>query len=198
MVYLDKKALREAMIKKRKEITQDEKAKKSNAIKEKLFETEHYKNADFIFTFISTDEEIDTHNIIRESLKKGKRIGVPITLPKERKLVVSEIKDFDNELEMGFYGILSPKKEYIREISPNEVDVVLVPGLIFREDGFRIGYGGGYYDRFLRDAKSAVKIGLCYEIQIDEDIPIEMHDIPVDYIITEKRIIDCKNNRKQG
>jgi len=198
VVYLDKKALREAMIKKRKEITQDEKAKKSNAIKEKLFETEHYKNADFIFTFISTDEEIDTHNIIRESLKKGKRIGVPITLPKERKLVVSEIKDFDNELEMGFYGILSPKKEYIREISPNEVDVVLVPGLIFREDGFRIGYGGGYYDRFLRDAKSAVKIGLCYEIQIDEDIPIEMHDIPVDYIITEKRIIDCKNNRKQG
>ena len=195
---MDKKALREAMIKKRKEITQDEKAKKSNAIKEKLFETEHYKNADFIFTFISTDEEIDTHNIIRESLKKGKRIGVPITLPKERKLVVSEIKDFDNELEMGFYGILSPKKEYIREISPNEVDVVLVPGLIFREDGFRIGYGGGYYDRFLRDAKSAVKIGLCYEIQIDEDIPIEMHDIPVDYIITEKRIIDCKNNRKQG
>lgn len=196
MVYLDKKALRETMIEKRKKISQDERIKKSNEIKKRLFETEHYKNANFIFTFVSTDEEIDTHDIIRESLKKGKRIGVPITLPKEKKLVVSEIKDLDNELEMGFYGILTPKKEYIREISPEEIDVVLVPGLIFREDGFRIGYGGGYYDRFLRDAKSVVKIGLCYEMQIYEDIPVDIYDIPVDYIITEKRIIDCKSNRK--
>jgi len=91
---------------------------------------------------------------------------------------------------------LTPKKEYVREISSEEIDVVLVPGLIFREDGFRIGYGGGYYDRFLRDAKSVVKIGLCYEMQIYEDIPVDIYDIPVDYIITEKRIIDCKSNRK--
>ncbi len=192
MVYLDKKTLRKVMIEKRKSISQEERIKKSKKIKERLFSTEYYKNANFIFTFISTQEEVDTHNIIRESLEKGKRIGVPITLPKEKKLLVSEIKNMDEELEMGFYDILTPKKEYIREIPPEEIDIVLVPGLIFREDGFRIGYGGGYYDRFLRNVKDVVKIGLCYEMQLYEDIPIASHDVPVDYIITEKRIIDCK------
>ena len=192
MVYLDKKTLRKVMIEKRKSISQEERIKKSKKIKERLFSTEYDKNAYFIFTFISTQEEVDTHNIIRKSLEKGKRIGVPITLPKEKKLLVSEIKNMDEELEMGFYDILTPKKEYIREIPPEEIDIVLVPGLIFREDGFRIGYGGGYYDRFLRNVKDVVKIGLCYEMQLYEDIPIASHDVPVDYIITEKRIIDCK------
>lgn len=196
MVFLDKKALRENMIIRRKNLSEKERMFKSNKIKEKLFNLEQYKKANFIFSFISTEEEVNTHDIIKESISSGKRVGVPVTIPKEKKLIVSEIRDFDKELEVGYYNILTPKKEYIREVSPEKIDIVLVPGLIFRKDGYRIGYGGGYYDRFLSNIKSVIKIGICFEMQILEDIPIDDYDIPVDLIITEERIIDCKSNRK--
>mgnify|MGYP003762947243 FL=1 len=180
----------------RKNIPQEERKEKSNRIKERLFSLELFKKANFIFTFISTEEEVDTHEIIKESINMGKRIGVPITLSKEKRMMVSEIQDFASELEIGYYNILTPKKEYIREVDPEEIDMVLVPGLIFREDGYRIGYGGGYYDRFLGGIDSVIKIGLCYEMQLSEDIPIDTYDIPVNYIITEERLIDCKGNKK--
>jgi len=195
-VFLDKKALRKAMMERRKNIPQEERKEKSNRIKERLFSLELFKKANFIFTFISTEEEVDTHEIIKESINMGKRIGVPITLSKEKRMMVSEIQDFASELEIGYYNILTPKKEYIREVDPEEIDMVLVPGLIFREDGYRIGYGGGYYDRFLGGIDSVIKIGLCYEMQLSEDIPIDTYDIPVNYIITEERLIDCKGNKK--
>ncbi|NLY77585.1 MAG: 5-formyltetrahydrofolate cyclo-ligase [Tissierellia bacterium] len=193
---MDKKALRKAMMERRKNIPQEERKEKSNRIKERLFSLELFKKANFIFTFISTEEEVDTHEIIKESINMGKRIGVPITLSKEKRMMVSEIQDFASELEIGYYNILTPKKEYIREVDPEEIDMVLVPGLIFREDGYRIGYGGGYYDRFLGGIDSVIKIGLCYEMQLSEDIPIDTYDIPVNYIITEERLIDCKGNKK--
>lgn len=195
MVILDKKALRKAMIEERRKLSNEENIQKSMDIRNKLFNLEKYKKSNFIFTFISTDEEVDTHNIIKESINMGKRIGVPITVPKERKLLVSEVKNFETELEMGYYDILSPKKDFIREVSPNVIDIVLVPGLIFTKDGYRVGYGGGYYDRFLSQIEDVIKIGICFDMQITEEIPTDQYDIPVDYIITEERIIDCKEYR---
>lgn len=195
MVNLDKKVLRKSMISKRKELSIEDKQKKSREIQLKLFNLDIYKDSNFIFTFISTEEEVDTHNIIKDSLKNGKRIGVPVTFPKERKMIVSEIKDFDNELELGFYNILTPKKEFIREVDPSILDLVLVPGLIFSKNGYRVGYGGGYYDRFLEQTEDVIKVGICFDMQIADEVPIGKYDIPVDYIITEKRIIDCKEHR---
>lgn len=183
------------MISKRKELSIEDKQKKSREIQLKLFNLDIYKDSNFIFTFISTEEEVDTHNIIKDSLKNGKRIGVPVTFPKERKMIVSEIKDFDNELELGFYNILTPKKEFIREVDPSILDLVLVPGLIFSKNGYRVGYGGGYYDRFLEQTEDVIKVGICFDMQIADEVPIGKYDIPVDYIITEKRIIDCKEHR---
>lgn len=192
---MDKKVLRQAMIKKRAGLSKEERFKKSKSIKDKLFDFEPFQKSNFIFTFISTDEEVDTHNIIKESINTGKRIGVPITVPKGRKLIVSELKDFDKDLELGFYDILAPKDEHLREVSPSLVDAVLVPGLIFTKEGFRIGYGGGYYDRFLGKTKDLIKIGVCFEMQMSDEVPIGSYDIPVDYIITEEKIISCEQFR---
>jgi len=188
---LDKKVMRKEMLENRSKLTKKEIREKSNKIKEKLMGLEKFKEAQVIFSFISFGDEVDTHEIIKESLKLGKRVGVPVTIPEGRKLLVSELYDFDKELELGYYDILAPKEEYIREIHPKEIDVVLVPGVVFTPAGYRIGYGGGYYDRFFSKNKDIYKIGLCFDMQIADEIPIDLYDIPVDIIITEDRIIDC-------
>lgn len=188
---MDKKVMRKEMLENRSKLTKEEIREKSNKIKEKLMRLEKFKEAQVIFSFISFGDEVDTHEIIKESLKLGKRVGVPVTIPEGRKLLVSELYDFDKELELGYYDILAPKEEYIREIHPKEIDVVLVPGVVFTPAGYRIGYGGGYYDRFFSKNKDVYKIGLCFDMQIADEIPIDLYDIPVDIIITEDRIIDC-------
>lgn len=188
---MDKKVMRKEMLENRSKLTKKEIREKSNKIKEKLMRLEKFKEAQVIFSFISFGDEVDTHEIIKESLKLGKRVGVPVTIPEGRKLLVSELYDFDKELELGYYDILAPKEEYIREIHPKEIDVVLVPGVVFTPAGYRIGYGGGYYDRFFSKNKDVYKIGLCFDMQIADEIPIDLYDIPVDIIITEDRIIDC-------
>lgn len=193
---MNKRALRQSMILNRKRLGKEKIAEKSKKIQFNLFNLEEYKKSNFIFTFISTEYEVDTHNIIRYSIKNKKRVGVPITIPKEKKMIVSEILDFDKELEMGYYNILTPKKEYIRKVSTDIIDLVLVPGLIFSKDGYRIGYGGGYYDRFLKDM-NVIKVGVCFNMQLKDEFPISKHDIPVDLIITEDKIINCKEFREK-
>lgn len=190
MVILDKKTLRQEIMRKRSRLSKEEIMEKSTEIKNKLFQLEEFKAANFIFSFISFEDEIYTHNIIKESLAMNKRIGVPITVDKPRKLLVSEIKDFNKELEIGYYNILAPKKEFERIVAPSVIDLVLVPGLAFDKEGYRTGYGGGYYDRFFAISnKNMVKVGLCFDLQIVTEVPKDPYDIPVDYIITEDRII---------
>ncbi len=179
---------------KRSKLTWEIIKEKSHIIEERLFNLEEYQKSNFIFSFISFKDEVHTHEIIKNSLNMGKRIGVPVTVIKPRKLLVSELKDFEKELEIGYYGILTPKKEYQRILSPNIVDLVLVPGVAFDVEGYRVGYGGGYYDRFFSSLKKdVIKIGLCYDLQILSQVPRDPYDIPVDLIISENRLIYCKN-----
>lgn len=194
MVKLDKKSIRKEIMEKRSKLTWEIIKEKSHIIEERLFNLEEYQKSNFIFSFISFKDEVHTHEIIKNSLNMGKRIGVPVTVIKPRKLLVSELKDFEKELEIGYYGILAPKKEYQRILSPNIVDLVLVPGVAFDVEGYRVGYGGGYYDRFFSSLKKdVIKIGLCYDLQILSQVPRDPYDIPVDLIISENRLIYCKN-----
>jgi len=191
---LDKKSIRKEIMEKRSKLTWEIIKEKSHIIEERLFNLEEYQKSNFIFSFISFKDEVHTHEIIKNSLNMGKRIGVPVTVIKPRKLLVSELKDFEKELEIGYYGILTPKKEYQRILSPNIVDLVLVPGVAFDVEGYRVGYGGGYYDRFFSSLKKdVIKIGLCYDLQILSQVPRDPYDIPVDLIISENRLIYCKN-----
>ncbi|NLV75758.1 MAG: 5-formyltetrahydrofolate cyclo-ligase [Tissierellia bacterium] len=191
---MDKKSIRKEIMEKRSKLTWEIIKEKSHIIEERLFNLEEYQKSNFIFSFISFKDEVHTHEIIKNSLNMGKRIGVPVTVIKPRKLLVSELKDFEKELEIGYYGILTPKKEYQRILSPNIVDLVLVPGVAFDVEGYRVGYGGGYYDRFFSSLKKdVIKIGLCYDLQILSQVPRDPYDIPVDLIISENRLIYCKN-----
>lgn len=189
---MDKKVLRKKMLEKRSQLSLEEIERKSKIIANNLFNLNQYKEANFIFSFISFKDEVDTHEIIKKSINMGKRVGVPVPVPKTKELKISELIDFDKELSLGFYNILTPKDKYIRIVPPKLVDLVLVPGVAFDKRGYRVGYGGGYYDRFFSNInENVIKIGLCYEMQIIPEVPKDPYDIPIDFILTEKEFIQC-------
>lgn len=188
---MDKKILRKKILQKRAELSTENIVNYSNIIENKLYKMDYYKNAKTIMSFISFGDEIITHEIIKNSIKNGKSVVVPITIPETKELKVSKILDF-SELEIGYYNILTPKKDFLRFIDFNTIDLVLVPGVVFARDGYRVGYGGGYYDRFLSKFKEKINtIGLAFDLQIVEEVPKDSFDIPVDFIITEKETINC-------
>lgn len=190
MIYLIKKSIRNHILDKRSNLGENNHISFSKDIINKLYESDLYSDSKIIMTFISFGDEVDTHEFIKKSLKDGKRIVVPITFPKTKEIRPSELFDF-NELKIGFYNILTPKDEFIRFIDPKEIDLIVVPGVGFDRNGFRVGYGGGYYDRFLSKYPDAVKLGIAFDLQLIDEVPKEDFDIPVDLILTENEIIHC-------
>lgn len=193
MIYLDKKIIRRDILSKRAALGKDGNISLSKKIVKTLIDTEYYKKANTIMCYISFGSEIDTHEFIKYCIKDGKKVVVPVTFHEPRDMKPSQIFNFD-ELEPGYFNILTPKKEFIRYIDPKEIDLIIVPGAVFDKKGYRIGFGGGYYDRFLSSKidEKAIKLSLAFDLQIVDEVPREDHDIPVDIIITEKEIILCK------
>lgn len=189
---MEKKIIRDQILKDKDKLAKITLKSYSDSIISKLFNTDYYKNAKTIMTFISFGAEVDTHDFIKTSIINNKKIVVPITVPKTKQLKLSEVLDFD-KLEIGFYNILTPKKEFIKYVDPSEVDLIIVPGVAFDKSGYRIGYGGGYYDRFLSKLDHVTKISLAFDMQLVDKIPHEHFDIPVNYIITENEIMKCKS-----
>ncbi len=187
-----KKTIRDHILDKRSKLGKYNHESASKNIINKLYESTLYKNANIIMTFVSFGYEVNTHKFIKDSINNGKRIVVPITLPKTKEIRPSEILDFA-ELEVGFYNILTPKKEFIRYIDPKEIDLAIIPGLAFDRDGYRVGYGGGYYDRFLSKYTDIIKLAIAFDLQLIDKVPREDFDIPVDFIYTEKEIISVNN-----
>jgi 5-formyltetrahydrofolate cyclo-ligase len=188
-----KNILRDTILSRRNSIPEEQRKEKSVLIKEQLFNLEEYHKANNILFYVSTKSEVLTEDMIKESINKGKKVFVPITDITTKQLIISELHDFDTELAPSTYGILEPKKIYHRIVSIDNIDMVIVPGIVFDLHGNRIGYGGGYYDRLLSSvAEDVYVIGLCFECQLIDAIPAEWHDMLVKKIITEKRVIVCK------
>lgn len=191
---MKKENIRKKILSLRESLTEEEMKLKSELIQKRLFNLPEFKKAKTILFYVSTRNEVKTERMIKSALKQGKRVVIPLSDMKERKLILSELKDFDNELEGGTFNILEPKKEFFRLVSPEEIDFIIVPGIAFDKDGDRIGYGMGFYDKFLSSLKKHVHtVGLAYEFQIVNDIPIHDKDVTVDKVVTEKRIIEEKN-----
>jgi 5-formyltetrahydrofolate cyclo-ligase len=189
-----KKALRKKILVLRDALTLEERIKKSRAIKSFLFSLPEFIQAEMVMFFISFRSEVLTEEMIKETIDRKQKVAVPVTDLEHRRLKISELEDYDSDLVLSTYGILEPKKEKVREVRPDEIDLVVAPGSVFDERGRRIGYGGGYYDRLLRELKQETKVAaLAFELQIVDEVPAEQdRDIPVDLIITEERIIRCR------
>jgi len=187
---MDKKALRKSIFAQRDTQSPEVIAEKSKAIHEKLFQLEEFQKAQTIMIYAAMRGEVQTKGIFTEAQKQGKRVVVPISQLADRTLLLSEIRDYDHELEIATFDVPEPKKEFLRPVPHSEIDLVIVPGVGFDDQGNRLGYGGGFYDRFLAGLKPSVPaIAVCYELQIRDDLVAEEHDLPMDWVITEMRAI---------
>ncbi|MFW2489532.1 5-formyltetrahydrofolate cyclo-ligase [Clostridium chromiireducens] len=188
----DKKTLRKEILTKRKDIDNVEKEKMDKKILNKFYESKFYKDSTNIFVYISYDSEIDTRLIINKALKDNKKIYVPRTEFETRIMDAVEIKSFDNLIKSN-YGILEPSKNEPC-INPNELDLIVVPGVAFDRNGGRMGYGAGFYDRYFKkitkdNIERIIKLALAYNFQVLDKVPMNEQDVPVDFIITEKEFI---------
>lgn len=187
-----KQTLKQDIFTKRKSMSKDEITQKSSKIKENLFEFDEFKKAKNIMIYVSFNNEVNTTDIIKELLiNKEKNVIVPFVKKDNPILQLLELKDI-NDLEPKTFGILEPKESSIREFSIKKIDLIILPGIVFDKKGHRIGYGYGYYDRFLKKLNNEIKkIGFAFDFQLVEKIPEEGHDMPVDIVITEKEVLVC-------
>ena len=174
-----KAGLRKKILEERNKLTDSEIKERSLVVRDKLFSSDGYKKAEKILFYVSFGSEVDTHEMIKESLG-NKIVCVPVVIGD--KIIASMIKDFKELDTKNKYKISEPSN--INKIDPKEIDLVIVPGVAFDRLGHRIGYGKGYYDSFLSNL-NAKKLALAFELQIVDEIPKEWHDIAVDEVISE-------------
>ncbi len=164
--------------------------KKSLSITEKLFSMPEFKQAKAVLFYASFGNEVSTKEMVEKGIQNGKQVCVPVTSFKDKTITVSKINSIE-ELEEKESGLIEPKET--KSCPVGEIDVIIVPGIAFDAEGYRIGYGGGFYDRLLRKApRKTIAIGLCFEQNIDKQLPKQSHDAKMDFVITEERVIKCE------
>ncbi len=176
----------------RDELSPENRGLYSRQIGERILELDCFQRAETVFIYIDFRSEVQTRELISTMLAMGKKVVVPVTLLQERDLLPVSISNMETDLAPGYASIPEPV-EAIRKtqhVAPESLDIIFLPGSVFDERGGRMGYGGGFYDRFVSGkAPQALRIGLAYEQQMVEEAPLQDHDERMDMIITEKRII---------
>lgn len=186
---MSKNSKREKMIKLRDNLDINQRLNRSNTVIDNLLNTPDYENSKNIFVFVSTDEEIYTHDFIKYSIFNDKNIYIPYVDSEKKIMYATKLNNF-SDLELGYYNILSVNENELNIIDPSELDLIIVPGLIFGRNLYRIGYGGGYYDKYLSQDINGISIGVCFDFQVVDYVEGDSYDVPVDKIVTENEIIE--------
>lgn len=166
----------------RNEMNPDIRKKASEIIFERLKSLPVYKNSDSVFIFVSMGSEVETIEWIPEILR-DKKVYVPLA-PKGEEMIMTEIKSLD-ELEPNALGILELPQEKINDRRRENVDLIITPGLAFDGEGYRMGYGGGYYDRFFA-THDGYRLGVGFHDQFVDRLPRGEYDLPVDAFLSEE------------
>jgi len=167
----------------------------SSRIAERVRNLPEMIRARTVSTYVSRGSEVRTMEIIRFCLTEGKVVIVPVTDKANRKLVFSELRNPEEQLEPRSFGIPEPRPESVKPVPLEEAQVILVPGVAWDLHGNRVGYGGGFYDRAINSLHAdPIRIGLSYEFQIVNRIPTTSYDTRVEQIVTERRVIDTRRS----
>ncbi|MFD1926563.1 5-formyltetrahydrofolate cyclo-ligase [Sporosarcina siberiensis] len=186
---MNKKIMRNDMLAVLNKMEKTEHEQLSCKITERIITSKEFKNAETIGITISRFPEVDTRAIIEAAWALNKKIAVPKCLPETRDMDFRNILSFNN-LEIVYDRLLEPIINKTESVPKESIDLQIVPGVVYTTRGYRIGFGGGYYDRYIKNFKG-ISISLAFECQITSGVPAENHDIPVAQIFTEKRQIIC-------
>ena len=186
---MNKEELRKKYLTIRKKIL--DRDKKNEAITKKVKELEIYKEANTIALYCSLPDEVNTDELIEDALNNHKVVLLPRT--NDSDIVFSVIKSMNEPFLKGKFGVLEPlNKEVYKK---DKIDLIIVPGVSFDREGNRLGYGKGYYDRYLTGSNLKT-IGICFSEQLTEHIPNDDNDIKIDVIVTDKEVIKTRTLKK--
>ena len=187
-----KKELRRIISGRRDALTEDELAALSIRVGDNLFACPEFERAQTIMFFAAFRSEVHTVPMMERALAAGKRVLTPVSLVETHELLPCEVRDVAADLAPGAYDIPEPPPDRRRAVPAEEIDFLCLPGLGFDRSGNRLGYGGGYYDRFLeRLREDTVLAALAFSFQMVDSVPAAPHDKPVQLVITDKEIIRC-------
>ena len=191
----ERTTLRRKILAARDGLPAEERRQKSRIITGHLLALPEFARARSVFAYVSFRSEVETLPLIMHCLHNSVTVSVPLTLPAAHRLLAYAITDPGRDLAPGYCGIPEPLPT-LPLVDPAAIEVVVVPGSVFDVHGGRLGYGGGYYDRFLQSAApQALRIGLAYDLQVVEAVPLKSHDQQLDYLITETRTIHPERQR---
>lgn len=175
---MDKKALRQSIKEKKRAMTQEEILAASRRLTQKFLETPQYQKAKTIYGYLPYNQEVRTWELLQRALDDGKQVAVPKVYGDEMRFIY--LKDLQ-QVEKGYSGIPEPIAD--EPVADDPTALVLMPGLAFDPEGHRVGYGGGFYDKFLSAEPDHPTIALCYGFQVFPSLETEEFDIPVDVVI---------------
>lgn len=189
-----KNALREKYKQIRREMPTELKRQRDEKIMHKLTALPVYKSCDTVLTYVSTEIEVGTQGIIERAFADGKRVAAPRCVKGTRDMVFYEIRSFA-DLEAGSFSVYEPVPERCRPVRSLRRAICIVPALAYDRYGYRLGYGKGYYDRFLSAHRDVFKIGIGYCCCTETRLEHGKYDIPVDFLITEKYVKNACERR---
>ncbi len=186
---MEKKQMRLYIKKKLSTLVKTEYEQRCHRITQLLYALPEWRQSNVVALTVSAPFEVDTWSIIRHAWMNGKKVCVPKCEPLTKEMQFYLLSDFQ-ELEKVYAGIYEPIIDKTSAISCECIDFMIVPGLLFNKNGYRIGFGGGYYDRFLPNF-TGYTVSLAFSFQLSDDIPVEVHDLPVQKIVTDEFVIKC-------
>ena len=175
---MDKTALRKEIREKKRAMTQKQIEKASHALAQQFFATAYYREAKTLYGYLPYNQEVRTEPILLQALKDGKKVAVPKVYGDTMRFIYLEDM---NGIEKGYAGIPEPVAD--EPVAADETALVLMPGLAFDKEGHRIGYGGGFYDKFLSAEPTHPTVALCYDFQMLPNLETEEFDVPVDLVL---------------
>ena len=186
---MSKKERRKSQLQTLKSIDQLTFQQKCFQIEQRLFQSPEWQNSQTVAVTLSKPPEMNTWNIIKRGWEEGKTVVVPKCLPENRQLIFYHLQHFQ-QLEQSYFNLYEPDPEKATAVRNESIELMIVPGLCYTITGYRLGFGGGYYDRLL-SAFSGTTMSLAFEEQIVDTLPVESFDMQVSTILTEKRRIHC-------
>ena len=175
---MDKTALRKEIREKKRAMTPEQIEKASYALAKQFFATSYYREAKTLYGYLPYNQEVRTEPILLQALKDGKKVAVPKVYGDTMRFIYLEDM---NGIEKGYAGIPEPVAD--EPVAADETALVLMPGLAFDKEGHRIGYGGGFYDKFLSAEPTHPTVALCYDFQMLPNLETEEFDVPVDLVL---------------